>query len=510
MGGLRDRSTVTSPYLSCRGLTKRYGATQALAGIDIDVERGSIHALVGENGAGKSALGKIIAGVVQPDGGTMELSGRLVTFGSPRQALEAGVTIIAQDLSLVPERSVLENVFLGIESHRGPWVLRRSIARRYDELTRQAGIFVDPAAKVGELRVGDQQKVEILRALARDAELIVMDEPTARLSQEETLALTATMKQLAERGTTFIFVSHFLEEVQDLANTITILRDSRVVRTSPAPAETHESLIVAMTGRPLDMAFPHKIPPATDVPVVLEVSALTRNGVFDDVTFQIRTGEIVALAGLVGAGRSDVAQAVYGAVRVDSGTMTLKGSIYRPTMPREGLRAGVAMIPESRKDQGLVLDRSVKDNITLPYLREVERLGVISGRHEGDLAADRSTRVGVKASSVDAHVRTLSGGNQQKVLFARALVRPPVLLIADEPTRGVDVGAKRAIYDLIAGLAAEGMAVLVVSSELEEVLGLAHRVVVMHEGRVVADLQGDEATEESIMHAAFGLTGSDE
>jgi simple sugar transport system ATP-binding protein/ribose transport system ATP-binding protein len=500
---------MSEPHLSCRGLSKRYGATQALAEVDLEVERGSIHALVGENGAGKSTLGKIIAGVVQPDSGSMELSGRPVHFGSPRQALESGVTIIAQELSLVPARSVLENVFLGIESSRGPWVMRHALVRRYADLTESVGIFVDPAATVGRLGVSDQQKVEILRALARKAELIVMDEPTARLSKKETQALAATMRSLSERGTTFVFVSHFLDEVRGLADTITIMRDSRVVRTSPSAAETHDSLIVAMTGRPLDMTFPHKVPPAPDAPVVLDVSGLTSAGRFSDVSFSVRKGEIVALAGLVGAGRSDVAHAIYGAVGVDSGTMRINDADHRPSSPRSGLRAGVALIPESRKDQGLVLDRSVSDNITLPYLREVERFGLISGRAENTVAEERSARAGVKAESVQANVRTLSGGNQQKVLFARTLVRQPVVLVADEPTRGVDVGAKRAIYDLIVDLAAQGMAVLVVSSELEEVLGLAHRVVVMHEGRVVASLDGFAATEESIMQAAFGLSGNE-
>jgi rhamnose transport system ATP-binding protein len=242
---------------------------------------------------------------------------------------------------------------------------------------------------------------------------------------------------------------------------------------------------------------------------VLDVSGLTSAGRFSDVSFSVRKGEIVALAGLVGAGRSDVAHAIYGAVGVDSGTMRINDADHRPSSPRSGLRAGVALIPESRKDQGLVLDRSVSDNITLPYLREVERFGLISGRAENTVAEERSARAGVKAESVQANVRTLSGGNQQKVLFARTLVRQPVVLVADEPTRGVDVGAKRAIYDLIVDLAAQGMAVLVVSSELEEVLGLAHRVVVMHEGRVVASLDGFAATEESIMQAAFGLSGNE-
>ena len=500
---------MPTPFLAARGLAKRYGATQALVDVDIDVARGSVHALVGENGAGKSTLGKIIAGVVRPDDGVIELAGRAVAFGSPRQALDAGVTIIAQELSLVPERSVIENVFLGIESHRGPWVRRAAIARRYEELTEATGIRVAPDRTVSTLKVGEQQKVEILRAMARNAELVVMDEPTARLSQDETDALMTTMRELSARGTTIIFVSHFLDEVRAVADTITIMRDARVVRTGPADQETHETLIVGMTGRPLDLAFPAKAPPPVDAPVVFEAAGLGRSGAFSGVDLSIRAGEIVALAGLVGAGRSEVAHAIAGAAPATEGTMSLAGRPFRPARPRAALEAGVALIPESRKDQGLVLDRSVKDNITLPYLRDVERFGLIAGRRESAVAADLGARVGVKYASPEVDVRTLSGGNQQKVLFARSLMRTPVLLVADEPTRGVDVGAKRAIYDLIVGLAADGMAVLVISSELEEVIGLAHRVVVMHDGTVSRELDGMTVTEEAIMQAAFGLDGSE-
>ncbi len=501
---------MPAPFLTARGVSKRYGATKALVDVDIEVDRGSVHALVGENGAGKSTLGKVIAGVVRPDSGVIELAGREVAFGSPRQALDAGVTIIAQELSLVPDRSVIENVYLGIEDHRGPWVRRSAIRRRYERLTESTGIWVDPGRLVGSLKVGEQQKVEILRAMAREAQLIVMDEPTARLAQDETQALVTTIRNLSEGGTTVVFVSHFLDEVRAVADTITIMRDARVVRTGPARDETHESIVVAMTGRPLDMAFPPKVLPAADAPVVLEVTGLGRAGSFDAVDLQVRAGEIVALAGLVGAGRSEVAHAIAGAAPADRGSMRLVGRPFRPTRPRVALDAGIALIPESRKDQGLVLDRSVKDNITLPYLRDVERLGLIAGRRESDVAAELGTRVGVKYESPEVDVRTLSGGNQQKVLFARSLMRTPVLLIADEPTRGVDVGAKRAIYDLIVGLAEKGMAVLVVSSELEEVLGLAHRVVVMRDGTVAGEFDGTTVSEEAIMQAAFGTKESDE
>lgn len=491
-----------------RGVSKRFGATVALDRVSLGIASGQVHALVGENGAGKSTLGKILAGIIPPDDGEIVLAGRTESLGSPRQALAAGVTMIAQELSLVPERTVMENVFLGIEPHRGPWVLRRALRDRFDELVAQSGISIAANATVADLRIGDQQKVEILRALARNANVIVMDEPTARLSLNETQTLLTTVAGLRDKGSTIIFVSHFLEEVLEIAGKVTIMRDARVVRTSAAAAETKQSLIEGMTGRPLDAMFPPRTIPASDAPPVLEVAELSRAGVFSDISFDVRAGEIVVLSGLVGSGRSEVLQAIYGATPHDTGELAIDGVPYRPRNVRDGLRRGLALIPESRKDLGLILGATVADNITLPYLKDVERVGLISRAREDDLARERMAMVGVKAESPEAEVLTLSGGNQQKVLFARSLVRTPHLLLADEPTRGVDVGAKRSIYDLLTGLAAEGMAVLVVSSEIEEVMGLAHRILVMHQGHIVAEFAGDTAKESDVISAAFGNLGA--
>ena len=480
----------------------------ALHDVSLTVAAGEVHALVGENGAGKSTLGTVLAGIVPPDAGEVLLSGRSESLGSPRQALAAGVTMIAQELSLVPGLSVADNVFLGIEPHRGPWVRRREIRKAFDALVSSSGIEVPAEAQVGNLRIGDQQKVEILRALARDARVIVMDEPTARLSGNETATLVETVRALAARGTTIIFVSHFLDEVLDVADSVTIMRDAAIVRSGPARDETRSKLIEGMTGRPLDAMFPARQLPRRDAPKVLEVRGLTRKGTFENIDITVHQGEIVVLSGLVGSGRSEVLQAIYGSAPATSGTMTLAGAAYRPKSVRDALRAGLALIPESRKDLGLVLERSVADNVTLPYLRDVERSGLISLRREGAVARDRMTTVGVKAASPRIEVATLSGGNQQKVLFARSLVRTPVLLLADEPTRGVDVGAKRSIYDLITELAAEGMGVLVVSSEIEEVMGLAHRILVMHQGRLVSEFEAQNADEASVIAAAFGPVGA--
>jgi rhamnose transport system ATP-binding protein len=496
-----------NPAVEFRSISKSFGATVALADVSLSIEPGHVHALVGENGAGKSTLGKVLAGIIPPDSGEIMLAGRAVSFGSPRQALSAGVTMIAQELSLVPGRSVIENVFLGIEPHVGPFVRRREIRQRFDELVARSGIEVSANTHVGDLRIGEQQKVEILRALARDARIIVMDEPTARLSLTETRILLSTVRQLAASGTTVVFVSHFLDEVLEVADDVTIMRDARVVRTGPSDQETRDLLIEGMTGRPLDAMFPPRATIDADAPDVLSVAKLNREGAFADISLSVKAGEIVVLSGLVGSGRSEVLEAIYGGASVDSGGMTLAGQPYRPKKVRDALTRGIAMIPESRKDLGLVLQRSVADNITLPYLKETERAGLISRRKEDSLAQERMNRVGVKAASPDVEVVTLSGGNQQKVLFARSLVRTPVLLLADEPTRGVDVGAKRSIYDLITDLAREGMGVLVVSSEIEEVMGLAHRILVMHQGRIVAEFDGHSAEEETVIAAAFGPVG---
>ncbi len=494
---------MSAHLVQVRGVSKRFGATVALADVDLDIVRGTVHALVGENGAGKSTLGKLLAGVHRPDGGLLLVDGQEVSFRSPRDALAHGVTMVAQELSLVPARTAAENVYLGIEPHRGPVVQRRRLREAFERLVDKSGISVEADALVRDLTVADQQKVELLRALARNARLVVMDEPSARLTAPEMLALGQTMRRLAESGTTVVLVSHFLDEVLAVSDTVTVMRDGQVVRTSATYEETHEQLITGMIGRQLDSAFPPKAPP-TEPSTVLEVRGLSRSSAFRDVSFTVGAGEIVVLAGLVGAGRTEVVRTILGAERPDRGSMTLDGAPWRPRHPGQALRHGVAMIPEARKTQGLLLQRPVQENIALPHLASVTRLGLLSRHGEGSRAIPALERVGVKTASPMTAVSNLSGGNQQKVLFARALVRPPRLLIADEPTRGVDVAAKRAIYGLLADQAAAGMAVLVVSSELDEVVGLAHRVLVMREGHITAELSGSEISDKAVVAAAFG------
>jgi simple sugar transport system ATP-binding protein/ribose transport system ATP-binding protein len=491
-----------APHLELADVSKSFGAVRALDGVSLTVARGSIHALVGENGAGKSTLGRIVAGVFQPDAGTLLLNGEEVALRSPREALDRGVAAIAQELNVVPRLTVEENVFLGAEPRTAGFVGRRSLRRRYERLADTAGFALPAAAPAGRLRPAEQQKVEILRALSRDADLIVMDEPTAALNREETAQLHEIVRSLASAGRTVLLVSHFLGEVLALADTVTVLRDGRVVRTSAAAEETEDSLIRAMLGRPLTAAFPPKREPAADAPAALTVRDLRAPGV-DGVSFTVRAGEIVALAGLVGAGRSELARAVFGAAHATGGEVETADGRRLTGGPGRRLREGVAMIPESRKEEGLLLTRSVTENVTLASLPSVSRYGFVRRGAERRRAREVLDRWAVRTSGYGAPVSTLSGGNQQKVLFARMLLCGPKVLVADEPTRGVDVGAKRAIYDLLVELAASGLGVLLISSELEEVLGLAHRVLVMRAGRIVGELTGEQMTESAVLAAAF-------
>ena len=488
-------------HLEIRGIGKSFGATRALDDVTIEVRSGSVHAFVGENGAGKSTLGKIVAGVIAPDQGEVVVRGRSVEFRSPREALQRGIALVAQEVAVVPQRTVAENVFLGIEPRRLGLVQPRRLRERFERLIGDAGFEVPADAIVGSLPIAKQQLVEILRALARDAELIVFDEPTASLSATEVERFHDVVRGLVARGRTVLLVSHFLTEVLALADTITILRDGRVVRTGSALDETEDTLVAAMLGRSIGRTYPPKRPPAVDAPVALTVRDLNAAGVAG-VSLSIRSGEIVALAGLVGSGRSELARAIFGAVPAEAGNVTA-GSAELPGRPRGSIQAGVTMIPESRKDDGLMLGRPVRENVSLASLPRVSRLGFVRRGVETTRVSDaleQATAVRV----LDTTPMALSGGNQQKLLFARALLADPKVLIADEPTRGVDVGAKRDLYDLLVALAGRGVAILLISNEVEEILGLAHRVIVLRHGRIVGELEGEHISEAAILAASFG------
>lgn len=488
-------------HLDIRGVGKSFGATRALHDVSVEIRVGSVHAFVGENGAGKSTLGKIVAGVFPPDQGQLVLRGEPVAFGSPREALARGIALVAQEVALVPQRTVAENVFLGAEPRTLGFVRRGELLEQFRRVVSGAGFEVPANAIVGALPLAKQQQVEILRALARDAELIVFDEPTAALSATEAQRFHEIVRRIVESGRTVILVSHFLNEVLELADTVTILRDGEVVRTGPAAAETEDTLVAAMLGRSVGRTYPPKQVPAADAPVALTVRDLKATGVAG-ASLDVRAGEIVALAGLVGSGRSEFARAIFGAVP-SVATELRAGDRPLPGKPLGSIKANVAMIPESRKDDGLMLRRPVRENVSLASLRRLGRFGFVRRRLESERVREALTNVAA-TTALETPPEALSGGNQQKLMFARALLADPAVLIADDPTRGVDVGAKRDLYQLIVELAARGVAVVLISNDIEEILGLAHRVVVMRTGRVVAELTGDRITEEAILASSFG------
>jgi simple sugar transport system ATP-binding protein/ribose transport system ATP-binding protein len=493
-----------APHVELRGVSKSFGGVQAVRDVSLTIGRGSIHALVGENGAGKSTVSNVIAGVLTPSAGELAVGGEAVGFGSPRDALAKGIAMIDQELALVPSRSVLDNVFLGSESRRRGRLDLGAQRRRFAELIERTGFELSPDVMVGSLRVAEQQKVEIVRAVARDAELIIMDEPTARLTQAESEQLYAIINALRDAGTTIVYISHFLEEVLQLADTVTIMRDGQHVRTRPAAEETEQTLVSGMLGRSVELAFPEqRLCDPTSQPV-LEIRGLSGPAGFADVDLTLRAGEIVGMAGLIGAGRSEFARAVFGADPSSAGEVRLDGMPLKVRSPRDAIANGLAMVTESRKDDGLVMARSIAENTMMPHLGDVSRFGVVSRGSERSRVATMMEQLDIRANGPGTPVANLSGGNQQKVLFAKSLLRTPRVLIIDEPTRGVDVGAKQAIYALITALAEQGLAILLISSELEEIIGLSHRVLVMRRGRIVAELASDQADEETILAHAFG------
>jgi ABC-type sugar transport system ATPase subunit len=486
---------------------KRYSGTKALDDVSVEVAGGTVHALVGANGAGKSTLGKIVGGVIRPDDGQLFVDGRPVRYASPREARLDGIATIAQELAPVPQMSVIENIFLGIEPRRSGLVQWGRMSKQYEELVSQWGFELDGHAKVGALRTADKQKVEILRAVACDARVIVMDEPTSSLTSVEIETLHRMIRTLRASGRTIVYVSHFLDEVLGLADTVTVLRSGRLVRTAPAAEETEESLVAGMFGAAAEAEHFEKSQVST-APVVLDVSGLDRKGVLRDISLQIRAGEIVGLAGLVGSGRTELARAIAGADPIDRGTIAVDGKTRRIRSPADAMAAGMAFLPESRKDDGLFMELSLASNTTFADLRAVaSRFGVLRRALERGKARSLLNSLSVEPPNPSMRVASLSGGNQQKVLFARWLFRNPRVLILDEPTRGVDVRTRAAIHRLINNLAAEGAAVLLISSEIEEVLGLAHRVLVMRRGSITREFGADPPT-EAVMEAAFGLGGS--
>ena len=493
----------TPPLLELRDVHKSFDAVHALRGVSIELHAGEVHGLAGENGAGKSTIVRIIGGEHSPDFGAVLVDGAPVHFGGPRDARDRGIAVIHQEPTQFPDLTVAENVFMGRQPLRSMRRIdRATMHRRAAELFSSLGVPIDPGRVTRGLSIADQQIIEIGKALSAEARIIVMDEPTAALSTVEAERLFLVAGRLAESGAALLFISHRLEEMYAICQRVTVLRDGALVTSSPMADIDRDTLVRSMVGRSVDQLYPSRTVDAGEEALVVE--GLSRAGVFTDVSFSVRRGEIVGLAGLVGSGRSEVARAVFGVDPVDRGRVFVDGTRLPLGDPRAAIRAGVAMVPEDRREQGLILDLSIERNATLPKLGSVSRFGLVSRTRERSLASRWADKLGVRRRRLTDPVATLSGGNQQKVVLGKWLATEPGVLIVDEPTRGIDVGAKVEVHALLSELAASGMAVLMISSELSEVLGMADRVLVMHEGRLAQEFSRADATEENVLHAATG------
>jgi ABC-type sugar transport system ATPase subunit len=496
-------SAPDAPLLQMRGISKSFPGVQALKEVDLELHTGEVLALLGENGAGKSTLIKVLAGAHVPDSGSIAIGGAPTDIRTPTDARRAGVAVIYQEFNLVPSLTAAENIFLGYEPTRGGLIRKGEEHTRARELFRRIGVPVDPGAVCRDLTVAQQQVVEIAKALATDARIVVMDEPSATLTPQEVDRLFAIIRELTAQGIGVIYISHRLEEIFALADRVMVLRDGGHVATRPVRQVRREELIELMVGRRIDQEFPPRQMKIGKPRLV--VKNLTRGDKVRNVSLTLHAGEVVGLTGLVGSGRTETARMLFGADQADAGTIMLDGQLLHLRQPRDGIRAGIALLTEDRKTQGLVLNRSVRENFGLPNLAEFSRFGFVNRRQEQAAFARFAEGLKIRVPTPEVAARNLSGGNQQKVVLAKWLQRNCEVVLFDEPTRGIDVGAKYEIYLLINELAASGKAVLLISSELPEVLGMADRILVMHEGRITGEITDvARATQEEILRLAVG------
>jgi rhamnose transport system ATP-binding protein len=506
-------ATVAEPgsarlLLDAVGVSKAFDGVQALDSVSFNLREGEVHALVGENGAGKSTLIRIITGAISRDDGTLKLNGEVVTSNSPRVAKSLGVAVIYQQPALFSELTVAENIALGLDRLRAwqpiDWKSRR---RRASDLLQKVGARIDPDAYAGELTMPEQQLVEIARALGAEARVLVMDEPTASLSEGETQNLFRVIRELRAGGVGIIYISHRLAELAEIADRVTVLRDGRAIATREMSEVDRQELIRLMVGRELSAVFPKKEVELGDT--VLELRGLSsRAAGIRDVSLSVRAGEILGLAGLVGAGRTELAMTLFGLSHSDSGTILLRGEQVRITSPSEAINLGIAYVPEDRRHHGVVPEMDVAANTTLGALPRCSRLGFLDFDEECRIARDYVDRLGVKTRSLYQPVSTLSGGNQQKVALGRWLATKPSVLILDEPTQGIDIGAKAEIHALMGELAAQGLAIIMISSELPEILGLSDRIAVMRSGTIAGTLERSEASQSNILALALAHESS--
>ncbi len=494
------RGTAASPLLAMADIVKRCPGVTARGGVDLDVRPGEVHCLLGQNGAGKSTLIKVLAGVHQPDEGRILWNGEPVRLTHPQAAMDLGIATIHQELDLIEGLSVAENVYLGHEGARLGWMPRRAMAARTSALLARLGHpEISPTAEVGSLSAAGQQIVSMARALSHDARLIIMDEPSAVLDGGEVERLFHVVRDLTQDGVAVVYISHRLEEIRTIGDRVTVLKDGRTVATGLEVEDTPTSEIIRlMTGRAIEYVFPPR-PGVPDAEPLLRVRDLTRKGEFEGVSFDVRPGEVLGLAGLVGAGRSEILETLYGARKPDAGTVEVGGTRLRAGHVGRAVAAGVGLCPEERKSQALLLGESVSRNISMASLSRFARGGFLDRSAEDAAAEEQVRNLDVRPAGVHREMRTLSGGNQQKVVLARWLLRGCRVLLLDEPTRGVDVGARSEIYALVRRLADDGVAVVLVSSEIEEVLGLADRVLVVGEGRVLHEAPAQDVTEHQVL-----------
>ena len=490
---------VVSPLLEMRGITKRFPGVTALDGVDFELERGEVHVILGENGAGKSTLIKMLSGAYQPDEGEILFEGEPVRIHSAAVAQGLGISTIYQEFNLVPQLTVAENVFLGRQPRRLGIVDRRRMREEARRLLERIKVRVDPDAPVSALGVAQRQMVEIAKALSLEARVLIMDEPTASLSGQEVQRLFEIVRGLKQEEVGVIFISHHLEEVTEIGDRVTVLRDGKLVGQVPA-ATDHSELVRMMVGRSIEDQFPRRRPEIGDV--LLEVTDLSREGVLEDVSLRVRGGEVVGIAGIVGAGRTELARAIFGVDPVDSGEVWVEGSRMERFDPREAKNRGIGFATEDRQGQGIVPPLSVAENLALASLERYTRAGLLSRREERSQAEKMIEGLNIRTPGPDQEVRYLSGGNQQKVVIGKWLLADSRVLIMDEPTRGIDVGAKVEIYELMNELTEQGAGILMISSDLPEVLGMSDRILVMSGGRITGELSGEDATQEKVMALA--------
>ncbi|MEH0423544.1 sugar ABC transporter ATP-binding protein [Streptomyces sp. B21-083] len=491
--------------LRIEGIRKSFPGVVALGGVDFELRRGEVHVLLGENSAGKSTLIKMLSGAYRPDAGRILVDGEETRIHGARDAERLGIATIYQEFNLVPDLTVAENIFLGRQPRRYGMIDRKRMEADAAVLLERVGVNVSPRARVCELGIARLQMVEIAKALSLNARVLIMDEPTAVLTSEEVEKLFAIVRSLREDGVGIVFITHHLEEIAALGDRVTVIRDGKSV--GQVPADTPEDeLVRLMVGRSIEQQYPREAAEAGTA--LLTVKGLTRDGVFHDVGFEVRAGEVVGIAGLVGAGRTEVARAVFGADPYDKGSVSVAGADVRGSDVGAAMAAGIGLVPEDRKGQGLVLDASVEENLGLVTLRAATRGGLVDLKGQRAAVAKVAERLGVRMAGLGQQVRTLSGGNQQKVVIGKWLLADTRVLILDEPTRGIDVGAKVEIYQLINELTAAGAAVLMISSDLPEVLGMSDRVLVMAQGRIAGELTAAEATQDSVMALAVSTPTS--